>query len=376
MRILLLSNPASVHTVRWAASLSNSGHKVGVFGFYPAEGAAGMLDDLSEIQVYYGGVWNNFVGNSEGGFRKATYIFALPKLLTVIKTFKPDIVHAHYASSYGVLGALSRFQPFVVSVWGCDVFTFPRISIFHRMLLKFVFSRAQTILSTSNVMALQTNLYTTKSVVVTPFGIDIGLFRREASDNSCVRPEIVVGTVKSLEEKYGIEYLIKAFWLVRERNLDLPLRLLIVGGGSLHSELVSLVEKLGLGEITTFTGKVPFSDVPKYHNMLSIYVALSTCASESFGVAVLEASACGRPVVVSDIGGLPEVVENGVTGFIVSPKDINGAADAIEKLVLNSDLRESMGRSGIKWVSEVYNWERNVIQMIHIYHSVLSSLDD
>jgi len=82
-----------------------------------------------------------------------------------------------------------------------------------------------------------------------------------------------------------------------------------------------------------FTGKVPYNEVPKYQNMLTISVSVSD--SESFGVAILEASACEKPVVVSNVGGLTEVVEDGVTGIIVPPRNPEKTAEAIEKLLLD-----------------------------------------
>ena len=106
--------------------------------------------------------------------------------------------------------------------------------------------------------------------------------------------------------------------------------------------------------------------------MLDIYVALSTLDSESFGVAIIEASACEKPVVVSNAGGLPEVVEDGVTGIIVPKHDEVSAANAIEKLLLDEELRIQMGQNGRKRVKELFDWNHNVAQMIDIYQRMLS----
>jgi len=99
---------------------------------------------------------------------------------------------------------------------------------------------------------------------------------------------------------------------------------------------------------------------------LDIYVAPSL--EESFGVAVLEASACNKPVVVSNVGGLPEVVDNGITGFIVEPMNPNDLATAIEKLVRNPSLRLEMGRKGREKVFEEYEWNKCVSAMIEHYN--------
>ena len=182
----------------------------------------------------------------------------------------------------------------------------------------------------------------------------------------------VIGTVKTLERKYGIEYLIKAFKILSDKYPELPLKLLIVGGGSLETELKNLAKELGIWNKTIFTGKVPFEEVPVYHNMLSVSVSVSVSESESFGVAVVEAMACGKPVVVSNVGGLPEVVEDGKTGFVVPPKNPEKTAEAIERLVLDKDLRKNMGQAARDRVINLYNWDNCVDRMIKIYDEAIS----
>jgi glycosyltransferase involved in cell wall biosynthesis len=144
---------------------------------------------------------------------------------------------------------------------------------------------------------------------------------------------------------------------------------MIVGGGSLENKLKTLADNLSIGSKTIFVGKVPHQDIPKYHNMLDVSVSVSN--SESFGVAIIEASACGKPVVVSNVGGLPEVVEDGVTGIIVPPRNAEATANAIERLVLNKELRLQMGKAGRERVKRLYNWDDNVKQMINIYKEIL-----
>ena len=106
--------------------------------------------------------------------------------------------------------------------------------------------------------------------------------------------------------------------------------------------------------------------------MLDISVTFSTDNSESFGVAVLEASACGKPVVVANVGGLPEVVENGITGFVVEPKNITELADVLNKLILNPELRIAMGKKGRERVIKKYNWDDSIKQMISVYNTLIN----
>jgi len=147
------------------------------------------------------------------------------------------------------------------------------------------------------------------------------------------------------------------------------LKLLLVGGGPQEAALKHLVGDLGLHHDTKFTGRVEHGLIPDYQNMLSISVSVSN--SESFGVAVLEASACEKPVVVSSVGGLPEVVEDGVTGIVVPPRDPVRTAAAIERLIVDQPLRLTMGKAGRERVKRLYEWEQCVDRMMNVYRSLI-----
>lgn len=367
MKVLLLSDAYSIHTIKWAKSLSKKGIEIAIFSLNYNENEGNPYQHNNKIKVYYCADKN--AKKRSSGFAKISYLKALPRLKQVIKEFKPDIVHAHYASSYGLLGALSGFNPYIISVWGSDVFDFPNISFLHKMVIKYNLSKADKILSTSKVMAIETNKYTDKEVVVTPFGIDLDKFKPLEVNSLFDKNDIVIGTVKTLEEKYGIEYLIKAFAIVKNKYKYLPLKLLIVGAGSLSTALKKLTYDLGIEKDTVFTGKIAHELVPVYDNMLSVSVSVSN--SESFGVAVIETSACGKPVVVSDVGGLPEVVKDGITGIVVPPRNPEKTAEAIEKLVLDDSMRKQMGAAGREHVAQFYDWNKNVEQMVDIYRGMI-----
>ena len=199
---------------------------------------------------------------------------------------------------------------------------------------------------------------------VVPFGIDTARFL--PAPRSPV--PLAIGTVKTLAPAYGIDVLLRA--AARLADGAAP-QLLVVGGGPERDALQALAASLGIAERTRFVGAVPHAEVPAWLQRLAVYVAPSR--RESFGVAVLEASACGLPVVVSNVGGLPEVVEHGVTGYVVPAADDAALADALRRLCADEALRARMGAAGRARVLERYGWPASLDAMLRCYDRVLTA---
>ena len=359
-KILILGDANSYHILKWVSGIVTKGYTVKIFSLTPYSG--NLFTDKG-IDIY---------SSSFGGKRKFLYPFAMRELWKLIKEFKPDIIHAHYASSYGLLGALSRFHPFILSVWGSDVFDFPKISPLNKWIFKFNLRKADKICSTSHIMKEEIKQYTEKDIEIIPFGVDLNVFKPLSVHHIFKESDIVVGTVKALEKKYGIEYLIDAFSILRQSLKEYSVKLLIVGKGSLETKLKAKVKNLGLEDETVFTGFIQPAEIPLYQNMLTISVFPSIDNSESFGVAAVEAMACEKPVIVTDVGGLPEVVENNVTGLIVPPANAEKMAEAIEILIRDEQLRIKLGRQGRQRVKKLYNWDDNLNSMIQIYEELMA----
>lgn len=354
-KILILGDANSSHILKWTSGIVSKGYPVKIFSLTPYSDGA-LKEKGIEVR-----------SSSYAGKNKLLYPLAIDEVWQLIKEYKPDIVHAHYASSYGLLGALSGFHPFVLSVWGSDVFDFPRISPLHKRIFKFNLKKADKICSTSNMMREEIKKYTDKDISVIPFGVDLNIFKPLYVHHVFEGNAIVIGTIKALEKKYGIEYLIGAFAILQKRIKGFSLKLLIVGKGSMDAILKEKVKDLGIQAETVFTGFVQPGEIPSYQNMLTIPVFPSIDNSESFGVAAVEAMACEKPVIVSNVGGLPEVVENNVTGLIVSPANAEKLADAMETLVKDEQLRIKLGKQGRQRVERLYNWENNLDSMIRVY---------
>lgn len=338
--------------------MSQRGIEIVLFSLTP--NTSDWYDDLRNVKVEYSSHDNNTLRSKLG------YLTALPKIRSLIKRAKPDIVHAHYASSYGLLGALAKTKiPYIISVWGSDVYDFPNITPFGKQVIRYNLKKADYILSTSQVMAKETMKYTCKSISITPFGVDTELFKPMVVPKS---DEFVIGNVKTLQPKYGIDVLIKATDIVIKNNPGKKIRLEIYGEGQQKEELVLLTESLGIKDKVSFKGFVQNDQLPIVYNSVSVSVSVSD--SESFGVVAVEAMACGCPVVTSDADGFTEVVKNGETGFIVPKRNPEATAIAIQKFIDNPNLRKIMGDFGRERVKKIYDWNGNVELMVNIYNNI------
>jgi L-malate glycosyltransferase len=272
-------------------------------------------------------------------------------------------LHAHYLSSYGFVGALLDFHPFVVSVWGSDVYQFPQKSALNRWIIRFALGRADGICSTSRAMAREIAKYTGKPIEITPFGVDINRFQ-PAPDRKKSR-QITIGIAKGLKDIYGFPELFRAFARI---HAEFPqTRLLIVGDGPERTRYEKMVTELGIRDRVQFVGYVENTRLPQYLNQMDLFVLPSH--QESFGVSAIEAQACGVPVIANGIGGLPEVVKDGETGIVLPNNHPDTIYEAIKNLILNEELREKMGTKGVQFVKEHYNWIENANRMIRFYQT-------
>lgn len=362
LKIVLLANISSIHAVRWANGLDSAGCEVHVITQHQ------LIDDLADTVNLHFIPFRGVLG----------YFTMVPIVKKLLNKLKPDLVNAHYASGYGTTARLVRFHPWLLSVWGSDVYDFPLKSPLHRCLVRRNLLSADALASTSRCMAKHTFSLSRNltEIFITPFGVDIDSFykftniiNKDVSDKA-----ITIGTVKAMAYKYGIDTLIQAFALAKAKinNFDFDnapsLKLRLVGSGPLIEEYKLLVGRLNLSRSVEFVGHVPHTEVPNELAKLDIFLALSR--SESFGVAVIEAGAAGKPVIVSDAGGLPEVVVDSQTGIVVPRNNPHAAAEAIIKLVKNRTMRVDMGIAAKNHVREKYNWDVCVARMINLYKLV------
>ncbi|MEO6903965.1 MAG: glycosyltransferase [Bacteroidia bacterium] len=363
-KILLLADANSTHIEKWATALSYNGYTVGLFSFNKCIDQ--WYTKHKNISLIYE---PEIAKDSSSLTNKLSYVTILPKLLKAIKQFEPDILHAHYASSYGLLGALSGFKPFVLSAWGSDIFEFPKKSFLHKQLLKFNLKRANMILSTSYAMKNELTLYTKKEIQVTPFGVDMNVFYPKNVKTKEEEQFIYIGIVKAIEDEYGLQTIIEATSIIKVHSPNLKFKLLLVGGGKRVDFYKKMVKNFSLEDCVIFTGKIPHSKITYYHNIIDIFLNVSI-VNESFGVSVIEAMACQKPVIVTDALGLEEIVDEG-NGIVIRKEDAIALSKAILNLIAHPQYASHLARNGRMHVQKKYSFDKSLEIMVNLYGIVL-----
>ena len=210
------------------------------------------------------------------------------------------------------------------------------------------------------------------NVSVIPPGVDLSRFhpmsQRQSRDYLGYGPEKNILFVGRLEPLKGIDNLFRA--VASLENLK-SITLSVVGGDGNSQEkirLEALVKKMRLNQTVHFLGPIPQEELPIHYNAADVCVLPSYY--ESFGLAALEAAACGKPVVASEVGGLPAIVNDGVTGYLVPPKRMDVIAERLCELLEDDLLRVHMGTAA-RIHAESLGWDSSADSLLRCFRELV-----
>ncbi len=275
-----------------------------------------------------------------------------------------DIFHAH-TFACGIPPMINRRhspQPFVLTLHTSHFLMRAKRPIW-RDIFKRIIQASDYLLATSEEIrdvALRLAPHPRSEVMTN--AVDTNRFAPRAAPHSGERPRLVVP--RRLFPKNGVEYLVRAVPLICER-VDVETR--IVGDGPEHGRLTALAAELGVAERVEFVGARPNHEMPALLNSADLAVIPSLM--EATSIAALEAMACGLPVAASAVGGLPEIIDDGV-GALFEPADPAALAAAVLRLLQRDDLPD-LGKEGRRRVVEYWSLERMVKRHIEIYDELL-----
>jgi len=199
---------------------------------------------------------------------------------------------------------------------------------------------------------------------VIPPGVDTDRFRPAASHKPPAASILFVGR---LDKRKGLEVLLRAMPEVATRLAEV--RLTVVGKGPMETDCRRLVHKLGLDNRVEFKGYVANNDLPTFYATADVYCS-PALGGEAFGIVLLEAMACGTPVVASDITGYNEVVTSGETGLLCPPNDPAALARTLVEMLSRPDLQAKFREAGLKKAEEL-SWPRIAEQVESYYLELL-----
>jgi phosphatidylinositol alpha-1,6-mannosyltransferase len=211
------------------------------------------------------------------------------------------------------------------------------------------------------------------------------------SDPEHFRPGIDQSAVRSRYGLNGRRWLLSVARLTRHKGIDTGIRVLamlcerypelgyaVVGIGGDLPRLESLARELGIADRVRFLPGVSDGDLPAVYNSAETYLGLSRLMPdrvEGFGISLVEAAACGLPVVAGRTGGIPDAVREGETGLLVNPDSLDEVCGAVRSLLDDPERARRMGQAGRRAVETYYNWDRVAADLFRIGHELSKPLN-
>ncbi len=382
LRICVAGDLDGVHTQSWMRYFVARGHEMHGVSFYtPARPPEGVTVHVLRPS---GGGDRRAGGPNASASRLAALLppgvqrianlvrYRRAGIEATVRSIAPEVLHAHFVVEHGLYATAANFRPYVVSAWGSDVLVEAANSPLNRALARFVLRRCDLATANNRHMARE---------MVTRLGIDrarvqqivLGVDRAfvegaplsvNAHPPDPARPPTVISTRSLDTPLYNIDVILRAMVRVRDR---MPrVRLVVAGDGRLRAGLEREAERLGLGGAADFTGTLGQDEFRS--RLAEAHVFVSVPSSDGTSVALLQAQAAGCFPIVSDLPSQQELVDDGVTGLRVPPRDEGALADAISRALGDDGLRRSAAEANRPFVEEYGVNETNMARMEAWYY--------
>ncbi len=305
----------------------------------------------------------------------------IPRIKAALRERKADVFQSHspppLSAYYTSKVAKEMNVPFVLT-YHCDieipsVFGLVIEEIYRRTMGVRTMKRARKIVVTTETYAATSRAIWNYAPAVIPNPVDFEHFRPDV-DGSSVRKELGISPdaglvlwVGRVVPHKGIEYLVEAAQHVEKATF-------LIGGEGPHLAAIRRVARsFDVEDRVIFSGRLPRSELPKYYAASDVFVLPSVSRLEAFGIVALEAMSSGKPVVVADMPGVREVVENGVEGLLCEPLNAEDLAEKVNTLLADPELRKRMGAAGRKKVTEKFGIKSVVDSLESVYREVTST---
>lgn len=368
-RILYFTRDYTTHDHRFLSALAGTEHEV---HYLRLERRGHALED----RPLPAGIQKIHWAGGEKSFTWSQTLSLLLDLKRVIREIQPDLIQAGPVQTAAFLAALSGFRPLVTTSWGSDLLVDAQRSAWYRRVTRYTLQRSAVLVGDCQPVreAAITHGMNPEKIVTFPWGVNLKHFSTTSHaveqllfPTQANKPFVVLST-RAWEPIYGVDVLAKGFCLAASNIPEL--RMVMLGNGSLAGRLRSIFESEHLLERVIFPGQVQQASLPRYYRSSDLYISASH--SDGTSISLLEAMACGRPALVSDIPGNRAWVEPGVQGWWFADGNPSSLADGIIKAYNQRQRLSEMGQAARQLAEDRADWSKNFKKLLGAYDLALN----
>lgn len=367
-RVLYFSRDLTTHDFRFLTSLANTALDV-YYLRLEKQNTSLQENSLPEKVKILPGLTDDTNNGSEN------FSLLVDQLREIIHQVNPDILHAGPIQSCGFLSALTGFSPLITMSWGSDILVASEKDFLWRWVTDYTLNKTSVLLGDCQVVKMKAIQFgfSENRIVLFPWGIDLRQY--QPGKNLQFRERLgwadkfVLLSNRSWERLYGVEIIAKAFVAAAKSKTDL--RLILLGSGSQKKEITKIFEEAGMIDRVHFGGVVAQKNLPDYLHAADLY--LSASFSDGSSVSLMEALACGLPVLVSDIPGNQEWIDQDRNGWIFETGNVENLKNSILEIYKTQYKLPIISQEARKTAEKKANWEDNFQKLLFAYQLVLGS---
>lgn len=346
IHLCLLGDASSPHIQRWAREMQARQYRVSLITARPAPMDGVEQHVLRPVR------------------RSAEWLLRAGAARRAIAALAPDIVHAHYTTSYGYLGARAGRHPLVMTAWGSDLLVTPHASPWMRWLTGWTLRRADLLTGDSQSLVDAARSYhPTAPVHCIHWGVDLARF---APAPWRAKPGFEIVSLRSWEPNYNIPTIIDAVARLHQQQPSLPLHLHLLGGGALEAQLRAQVAARGLQARVSFHGRQ--DDAGMARVLARCKVSVSVPTQDATSVSVLESMACGLAVVATQLQANAQWLE---PRWLVPDRNSTALAQALAALAQDDAAAEATGQHNAALIQREGDRRAQMDRMDGLYRELL-----
>jgi glycosyltransferase involved in cell wall biosynthesis len=363
MRILYFSRDYTPHDHRFLASLAESEHEMFCMWLE-------RRGHRQEARMLPAGITPVKWAGGEQSYSHKDNRRLLRDLKRVLREVQPDVVHAGPVQSAAWLVAKAGFRPLVTMSWGSDLLKDADSSPQLKKATEYTLAHSAVLVGDCDAVRQKAVAvgFEDERIVTFPWGVNLDDFTPDGEDGDLReragwQEEFVILHLRSWEPVYGVDVFAKAFALAAQKRPEL--RLFLLGNGSMAAKIRQIFIGGGVLPQVQLPGQVPQEKLPEYYQAADLYVSASH--SDGSSVSLMEAMASGLPVLVSDIPGNREWVQEDAQGWLFPDGDAQALAEGILRAVEERENLPAFGKRARQRAEERANWSKNFEKLLNVY---------